>query len=104
MQREDPLGGSTTLPHACGGSSALKKFSELATLALCLLLESYIMLISPNMNETSVHGCSGYLHCSCSGEAGCAHACRFWPNHGVECRWFVLSTVFTIIMASRNIV
>ena len=23
----------------------------------------------------------------------CAHACRFWPNHGVEYGWFVLSTV-----------
>ena len=47
--------------------------------------------MSPNKDETAVHGCSSYLHCCCSGEAGCAHACRFWPNRGVEFGWFVLS-------------
>ena len=36
--------------------------------------------------SSSVH-C--YLHCSCTGEADCAHACRLWPNRGVEYGWFV---------------
>ena len=40
-------------------------------------------------DETAVHICSSYLHCSYSGEAGCAHACSLWPNRGVEYGWFV---------------
>ena len=60
------------------------------------LLKCYTMLMSPNNDETTVHGCSSYLHCSFSGEAGSAHACRFWPNCGVEYGWFVLSTVLMI--------
>ena len=52
--------------------------------------------MSPNKDETAVHGCSSYLHCSYSGEAGFAYACRFWSNRGVEFEWFVLSTVPTI--------
>ena len=58
--------------------------------------------MSPNKDKTAVHGCSSYLHCSYSGEAGCAHACRFWPNRGVEFGWFVLSTVLTPIKLSRD--
>ena len=71
---------------------ALKKFLEPAFVALCLWLKSYTVLMSPNKDETAVHSCSSYLHCSYSGEAGCAHVCRFWPNRVVEFG-IVLSTV-----------
>ena len=41
--------------------------------------------------------------CSYSGEAaGCVHACRFWPNHGVEYGWFVLSTVLLLLLLSSS--
>ena len=80
----------TKLPHACSGSSASKQFFELAFLALCLLLKSY-MVINP-----AFHGCSRYLHCSYSGEAGYVHACRFWPNCGVKFGWLVLSTILIL--------
>ena len=53
--------------------------------------------MSPNKDETAVHGCSSYLHCSYLGEAGCAHVCRFWPNRGVVFGWFVLFTVSLLI-------
>ena len=56
-------------------------WTELAIVALCLWLKSYTVLMSSiNKDETPVHGCSSYLYCSYSGEAGCAHACRFWPQ------------------------
>ena len=50
--------------------------------------------MSPNKDETAVHGCCSYLHCSYSDEAGCVHVCRFWPNRGIEFGWFVLSSVY----------
>mgnify|MGYP001796549939 CR=1 FL=1 len=49
--------------------------------------ESYTVLMSPNMDETAVHGYSGYLHCSYLGEAGCAQACRLWLNRGAESKF-----------------
>ena len=70
----------TKLPYACGGSSAIKQFPELALVVLCLCLKSYTVLMSPNKEETAVHGCSSYLHCSYSGKASCAHACTFWVS------------------------
>ena len=50
-----------------------------------LVAEKLYVLMSPNKD-------SSYLHCSYSGEAGCAHACRLWPKRRVEFGWFLLST------------
>ena len=58
---------------------------------LCLWLKSCTVLMSPNKEETAIHGCSSYMHCSYS---VFAHACRFWPNRGVEFEWYFLSTAF----------
>ena len=52
--------------------------------------------MSPNQDETAVLGFSSYLHRSYTGEAGCPHACRLWPNREVEFWWFLLSTVLKI--------
>ena len=53
---------------------ALKQFSKLAPVAHCLYQQ----------DKTADHSFSCYLHCSYTGEAGCAHACSFWPNHWVR--------------------
>ena len=47
--------------------SALKQFSEFTVVTLCLWLNT-TELMNPNKDETAVHGCSSYLHCSYSGE------------------------------------
>ena len=57
--------------------------------------------MSANKDEAAVHGCSGYLHCTCLGEAGCTHACRFWSNRGVKYGWFV---PFTFLQLSIGFV